>query len=94
MSGIDEQPEVELKCRVFFRMGDLLETLKSEDFAEGDVFFLDEDIDTQAYNAEIENIRKFARAEKIIVTHSYPVLQNLVKLVKRIGIEQFKRDWF
>lgn len=94
MSGIDEQAEVELKCRMFFRVKDLLEVLKTGDFVKGDIFFLDENINTQAYNTIVENLRKFARAEKIIITYSFPVLENIVKQVKRIGIKQFKRDWF
>jgi len=94
LSGIDEQNETELKCRVFFKMGDLLEILKSGDFVEGDVFFLDENIAMYTFRAEVENIRKFARTEKIIVTYSFSVLQNLVKLVKRIGVQKFKQSWF
>lgn len=94
MSGIDEQSEAELKCRMFFRVKDLLEVLKTGDFVTGDIFFLDEDINTEVYDIRLENLRKFARAEKIIITYSFPVLENLIKLVKRIGIEQFKRDWF
>lgn len=94
MSGIDEQPQVELKCRVFFKMGDLLETLKEGDFVEGDVFYLDEGLNTREYKEAIEHVKKFARAKKVMVARSFLVLENVINLVKRIGVKKFKESWF
>ena len=93
MSGIDEQYRTELKVRIFFRMEDLVKVLRDGDFQKGDFLFIDENNDTIEYMTTLENVKTLARNEHIMISHSMTYLEELVGMIRRMGVQKFFEDW-
>jgi hypothetical protein len=101
LSGIDEQKEVELKIRMFFNYDELLEVLQKGDMKKGDVLYLDEDCAfpyslagrTLEQRQNWENLKKALRYKGIFFIERLGVLKEVIKLIKRIGLNDFVKMW-
>jgi len=101
LSGLDEQKEVELKVRMFFSYTELLEALQNDKIKKGDVVFLDEDCSfpnsitglTGTERRNLANLGAVLRHRRIFFIKNVSGLKQIVDLVKRMGLEEFRRKW-
>lgn len=94
MSGIDEQRKTEMRVRMFYSFQDLLKVLEDDDVERGEILFLDEDYNSVSDKVRLENLRRVGREKKVIVCDSIGMIREVNRLIKRVGLEEFWRQWF